>query len=131
MTTRTRDTDRTTPARFQTALRVLEAWRAIAAGEDALEAMHSLMLDVIEPRLRELYEWVVSGADDERPFGEVVSADVQQAWQRSKEDAATMLSQLCELGLLERVEERDSLGRRFVYGMPGMVATREAQDVAR
>lgn len=113
-----RTDDRTTPARLQLVMRVVALEQSIMQGVDALEAVHEFKLEVLEPRLRELYDWFCQSSEEGYPM--LYSIDVCHAFEVSKEDAATMLKALVDIGLLERIEERTKTGRRYLYGLPGI-----------
>lgn len=108
--------DRTTPPRLQLVMRVVALEQSIMQGVDALEAVHEFKLEVLEPRLRDLYDWFCTSADEGYPM--LYSIDVCHAFEVSKEDAATMLKALVDVGLLERVEERTKTGRRSTRRIP-------------
>lgn len=114
------NSDRQTPSRHQIAFAVAEVYTRACDGEDVVELLHDLIVSLLEPRQREIYEWFCT--PDESGAGESVYAiDVAHAFELDRRDVSIMLLYMVRLGLLERIEEKSKKGgRRFLYGLPGL-----------
>lgn len=111
-----RDPERRTPPRHQTTLAVAEVYRRACAGDDVIELLHELLVETLEPREREIYQWFLAGGAG----GYTTSAEVAQAWEMTQSDASTILKLLTDVGLLERASYAHAHGRLFYYGLPGV-----------
>jgi hypothetical protein len=111
------DHDRTSQ-RHQLVLKASAVRTRIREGEDVEEVLHEFIVECLEPRQREIYEWVCTSVDEGFPL--VATIDAAQAFYISKADAATLLKFLVDVGLLERVPEFTTEGRRYLYGLPGI-----------
>lgn len=110
------DPDRVTPPRHQTAFAVADVYARACAGEDVIELLHDLLVETLEPREREIYQWFLAGGVG----GYTTSAEVAQKWELSQQDASTILKLLVDVSLLERVSYAHAHGRMYYYGLPGM-----------
>lgn len=110
------DADRRTPARHQATFAVADVYARAVAGEDVIELLHALLVETLEPRERDVYEWFLSGGAG----GYATSRRVAEAFGISHTDSSTMLKLLCEVGLLERTQYAHAHGRRYFYGLPGV-----------
>lgn len=108
--------DRITPARHQAALAIAVVYAQAIAGADVVELLHGLLVEALEPREREIYEWFLSG----RAGGYTTSRRVAEVFEISHTDSSTKLKFLCEVGLLERTQYAHAHGRRYFYGLPGV-----------
>lgn len=110
------DTDRATPERHQTALAIAAVYAQAVAGADVIELLHDLLVESLEPREREIYQWFLNGGVG----GYTTSRRVAEVFAISHTDSSTKLKFLCEVGLLERTQYAHAHGRRYFYGLPGV-----------
>lgn len=71
--------------------------------------IQNTIVESLPPGYRKIYDWIVSC---EQP---VTSPMVMQAFEIKHNHASSVLNELWQFGLLERVEQVDSHGRVFVY----------------
>lgn len=109
-------TDRVTPPRHRTAFAIATAYKAARAGGDGEELLHDLLVDALEPRLREIYLWFLA---DDGAGGSTTAKRVARHFAISRNDSSTMLKLLVRLGLLERFSFPHTQGRLYYYGLPG------------
>lgn len=110
------DTDRQTPPRHQAAFAVAAVYARACEGEDVIELLHGLLVSMLEPRQREVYEWFTSG----RAGGYTTSKRVAEVFDIKRNDSSTILKLLVQIGLLERYRFPHAQGGLYYYGLPGL-----------
>lgn len=87
-----RESDRVTPPRAAMTQSIATVYRAMLAGEDRLELVHDLLVESLEPRLRQLYD--TFEAMHAQGYTSMMSSDVADLLNVKQNDASGMLKLL-------------------------------------
>ena len=96
--------------RFNHLHKLAEIRRDIYVFPDSTDLiLKNAIIQALPPTHKKVYEWLCSHGGNEP------SSFVVAGWNMAHNQAADILRELVEFGLLERHEERNANGKRFIY----------------
>lgn len=101
------------PKRYQHIQTVASAIADLRKGASAKSRLHQLMLELITPAHKEVYDWYTFHYASQRYTVKVDSFVLASEFNYQINYASTLLKELWEFGLLER--ELDDDGRTYLY----------------